>query len=468
MEFARVRNRVWNFILNASMWQLLVIFGALALLSMATEYAVVGFFYVFLLTYLVSPRKDQKYLLPYLLILIIPMEVFGRMLGADPYMPWELGKYIAIPLMMHALITQVKVRKGRVGLWIIILSVPAVLLSFVSSETFFKDFVFSYLGLFNLGLAVIYFSNTTLTTLQIVNMFRLFMAGAFSILVYVVIQAPDLGEMDFSLAANFRVTAGFGSNQVATILATAFGLGIFLWLVRFKLFNSLWFSFGVPGVFLLWSIITFSRGGVVTSLIAIVLIVFFSPKGRAPFTVRRINPSLVVTLGVIIMGLAYYANQITKGQLLLRYSGETYATVYANKEKDLSTLTSSRSDIFLSDIEVWRENFFFGVGIGNSDDVRGEMGYDDTIAHVEISRILSEHGLFGVFIVLIFLLSPVFRYFQIKASFQTALVLMCFTIAIMTSIHSAMRTFTTPLFYGLAFANVLVTKSLSTEDESES
>ncbi|MBR9859446.1 hypothetical protein GYB22_01575 [bacterium] len=466
-EFPVTKNKLWNFIINGSTLYMVLIFMVLgAVVSQTGKFVLIGVFHLLLLNYFLANKADKRIILPNLLIMLVPFELFGRMVGANPFIPWELGKYLGIPLLIHGMLTITSVKKGGIGLVVILLSIPGLLLAFTTGAGF-GDIVFNYMGIFNLGLCAIYFTNCKLTKGQIIQVYRTFIVVSCMVLIYIIIKTPDLSKIDFELGANFKVTGGFGSNQVATVLGTAFGLGIFIWMVQYSLFKIKILNLILPSIFLLWAVLSFSRGGVITSLIALLLIVFFTSKGKGLFKVRKIDPVLVFSLSIITVGLAYFANEVTQGQLFLRYQGETYGTYHANQEKDLSTLTTSRSDIFFSDLKVWQDNFWFGVGAGKSPEVRGSLGYDDQIAHVEVSRLLSEHGFLGLVIVLIILLIPVFRYFRVSGAFHKAFIIMCFTIAILTSMHSAMRTYTTPFFFGFAFVSLASTQNISSNSNKK-
>ena len=424
----------------------------LGLSGLLSRFVFILWFYALVFSFFSLSRQQQREVLPLFLGYLIPAELFGRMVGGSPYLPWEIGKYLGMLLLIYGISLNRRRQGGGAGWWILLLSVPGLLLGVLASERVYKDIAFNYLGLFNLTLAVIFFANYSMSKEKLQQVFRLILLGSLMVLSYSFFRTPDLSEVEFALGANFDVTGGFGSNQVASVLGLAFGLSAFLWLMQAPLFKSELLNLGLPGAFLIWALFSFSRGGVLTSVLGLFLVVLLVPSQKGAFQLRAISPKLIIGLLILLPGIFYVANTMTKGQLLLRYSGETYGTLQGSKEKDLSQLTTGRWDILLNDIEIWQDHFVFGAGVGQSAEIRPMYGEHKAAAHVEVSRLLSEHGLLGFIISLIYILSPVVLFFNAQTPFQKAVMLFVFTIAIATSMHSAMRTFITPFFYGLGFA----------------
>lgn len=434
-------------------------FGLHILLGLSTllsRYVFIIWFYALVLNFLTLSRRQQREVLPLFLGYLIPAELFGRMVGGSPYLPWEMGKYLGMLLLIYGIFLNRRRKNGKTGWWILLFSVPGLLLGILASERVYKDIVFNYLGLFNLTLAVIFFANYNMSQEKLRQIFRLILLGSLTVLSYSFFRTPDLSEVEFALGANFDVTGDFGSNQVASVLGLAFGLSAFLWLMQAPLFKSELLNLGLPGAFLIWALFSFSRGGVLTPALGLLLVIILVPRKKGAFQLRTINSKLIIGLLVLLPGIFYVANTVTNGQLLLRYSGETYGTLQGVKQKDLNQLTTGRWDIFLNDIKIWQDHFVFGVGVGQSAEIRPEYGEHEIIAHVEVSRLLSEHGLMGLIISIIYISTPIVLFFKAKTPFEKGIMLLSFTIAIASSMHSAMRTFITPFFYGLGFV-ILVT-----------
>jgi hypothetical protein len=134
---------------------------------------------------------------------------------------------------------------------------------------------------------------------------------------------------------------------------------------------------------------------------------------------------------------------------LLRYQGETEGTYNYGAEKDFKKITSGRSLIFEEDLKLWYSYPVFGVGVGSSRYLRG--GTDAKVSsHIEMSRLLAEHGIFGLiyFIVLLGLGRDLWKMARTNSSKIIYFVL--FFVGFLTTFHAAMRTFVTPLLISLS------------------
>jgi O-antigen ligase len=160
--------------------------------------------------------------------------------------------------------------------------------------------------------------------------------------------------------------------------------------------------------------------------------------------------------------LAFLAvNSYTNGSLLNRYAGETKATLSGDKEKTISSISNSRFDIMMSDLEMWSDNFIFGVGPGQSIPLRVHYGFSKKIApHFEFSRLLSEHGIFGLIIILI-LLNHSFNLIRKKNIYPNIHLYLIFSLifAILYISHSATRLLIPSLLLGISFLNIKSNKN---------
>jgi O-antigen ligase len=180
---------------------------------------------------------------------------------------------------------------------------------------------------------------------------------------------------------------------------------------------------------------------------------------RKQYTTPRIS-GVIIGGGIALFVLFSAANAITGGVLELRYSGETNATLRGTREKDLNVLTTNRYDIFLADIKIWQQYFVLGAGVGGSEFLRSQAGFDyggqAVAAHVELSRLLAEHGILGLFyfVILLVLGWRVFTNNRGNPKY-TALLLALYAIALYTTFHAATRTFITPLLISLSTVKIV-------------
>jgi len=424
------------------------ILGGLSILS---PWVLIPWFYLVLLTSLPSILKrtvNHFVKLSGLIVYVISFELLGRMSGTSPFIPYEMGKYLFFILLCYGIL--IGYRRGWIGLLMLFLLVPALLID-ASGQVGVKHIIFNLLGPVNVALAIVYFKNQLVSTEELKSLLRLLSLPAISVLAFVIIKTPDFENIEFELGANFKTAGGFGSNQVSTVL----GLGAFLvywfWRNKWHLSGYRWLDLGLLILFTIRGLLTFSRGGMIGGAIAIFVLIFYqtatsdyrwSPQ-RAVFNVIKAVPVVMIFFLVFA-----YANNISGGNLALRYQGETPGTVAGYREKTLNVVFTNRVNVFIDDLELWRKHPFLGVGVGASMYLR-----DDTrrvAPHLELSRLLSEHGLLGAFYFLILCGLGYKLFKKAHSTHYDAILLAIFVLALFTTFHSAMRTYISPLLIGLS------------------
>jgi hypothetical protein len=225
-------------------------------------------------------------------------------------------------------------------------------------------------------------------------------------------------------------------------------LVFFLWFQNYSITgSSRLVDIGLSAFFLFQGLLTFSRGGIIGSIIVCVILLFYhnrirlQKKATANIRMKFIFGGLPILILVMIV-----ANNITDGKLLLRYQGETNGTLLGVKEKNLNTITTGRLDIFSGDMGTFFQHPLFGVGVNESRYYREYL--HGVVAHVELSRLLSEHGILGMIIFTFFLLS-IYTGWKIRKI--NILFFLLSILGVYTTFHAATRTFLSPLLMALAF-----------------
>lgn len=94
-----------------------------------------------------------------------------------------------------------------------------------------------------------------------------------------------------------------------------------------------------------------------------------------------------------------------------------------------------------------------GVGAGMGKEIRKEAFGQEAASHNEITRMLSEHGLFGVFGLLILLITPLVLYINNR---QHLYFFSFYIFWLLTINHAAMRIAAPAFVYALALLSVQV------------
>jgi len=119
--------------------------------------------------------------------------------------------------------------------------------------------------------------------------------------------------------------------------------------------------------------------------------------------------------------------------------------------REKEDVTTGRLELISTEIDAFKTHPFFGLGVGQ---VKGyfieELGVK-LPTHSEVSRMLSEHGVFGLFALMILIIVPVFNNpLGIKNIYFYPLLLFWF----LTINHSSMRIAAPAFIYGLSLLTI--------------
>ena len=438
---------------NPLLWVVFhVILGALSTLS---PWFLVAWVYLVLLTSVPGLlRRNETHFFRFTVLIIysVSFELLGRMIKAYPFIPWEMGKYLLFLLLMAGIF--MRYRQGTVGWILLALLLPAIFID-ESGQVWFKNVIFNLLGPVNVALAIVYFKNQLVSAEELKSLLRLLALPAISVLTFVVIKTPDFENVEFTLGANFETAGGFGSNQVSTVLGLGSFIAYLFWRNRWNLSGSRWLDLGLLILFTIRGLLTFSRGGMIGGAIGVLVLIFYqAAAAEYRWTAQRMIFTVIKAVPVVLIFFLVftYANNISGGNLALRYQGETPGTVAGYKEKTANVFFTNRLNVLKDDLELWSENPVLGVGVGASMYLR-----DDTrrvAPHLELSRLLSEHGLLGAFYFLILCGLGVKLFKKANYTSSDAILFAIFVLALFTTFHSAMRTYISPLLIGLSMLTV--------------
>lgn len=427
----------------------------LGILSTITPWVLIIWFYIVLLTSLgnlITKTEGSFIPLVFIITYATSFELLARMSGTSPYIPYELGKYLLLLLLGFGILKGF--RRGYIGWLMLGLLLPAAFID-VAGESSLKNIVFNLIGPVNVALAVVVFRKQEIAMGNLFETMKLLLYPLVAVLAFTIIKAPDLEEAEFTLSANFQMSGGFGTNQVSTALGLGAFLVFFFWRNRWILSGNRWLDMALFVIFIFRGLLTFSRGGMIGGALGIIVVLILQSRIYAEeLDIRRpVKTFLMIISVLLILTVTFiYTDKITGGKLVLRYQGETAGTIAGRKEKTLNVLTSNRIQIFSDDLKLWKEYPVFGSGVGASSYLRSKTkGY---LSHVEFSRLLSEHGIPGLFFIVILLALGINIFRARNQGRYGALLLALYVIALFTTFHAAMRTYISPLLFGLSMLSV--------------
>lgn len=389
-----------------------------------------------------SNRNEEAFLFA---AYISGAEVFIRMSKA--MILYETGKYSVILFLIIGIFVGKFKQKFSVALafYLLLLLLGIVFTRVPEGEYIRKAIAFNLSGPFVLGIAGLYFYKRNITKENLSNALFFMLLPLFSMVSYLYFKTPDLREIVFAGAANFETSGGFGPNQVSTIL----GLGIFiisaLILMNKRVTGYLLLDVFVLLYFVYRALLTFSRGGLITGVVAIISFVIFYTLFKKLSLGAFI--SYAGLTAVFIVSVWLYTSNITGGMLDNRYAGKNAKGV---QKKDIS---SGRVAILNEQIASFVENPL-GIGVGNGKYKRlGAVGNLTPTSHNEVGRLIEEHGIIGFMILLLLLGLPLLNFWNMdnyNRAFTTAFYVFWF----LTINHSAMRIAFPGFIYGLSLIHI--------------
>ncbi len=344
--------------------------------------------------------KDLVFLTAY----VTGAEVFTRMSHGLYF--YESHKYLVM-LLFLGIIFRTGIRKPAIPyVFYLLLLIPGILYtmyvesadpSYISIHIR-KAILFNIAGPVALGLGAIALAKMPFRMEDYKNLLFYLLLPIINTVVYIILYTPSLKDIVFTTSANFATSGGFGPNQVATIL----GLGMFASFVLFLLSPKTIDKVIFLAIFVLTtyrSFLTFSRGGTLTGIFMIFIFIFISSRSRYQFLKSKNIFAILTT--ILVIGISYYyLIDLTEGMLYNRYAG---LTTTGQKKEDI---TSGRVKIFLAEIQDFIDNPFLGSGVGRAKIERAKKIGFIGASHNEISRLLAEHGIFGLIALLILILAP--------------------------------------------------------------
>lgn len=263
------------------------------------------------------------------------------------------------------------------------------------------------------------------------------------------VVTPDIESISFSTNANFSAS-GYGPNQMSSALGIAATFLVFTLLYNYKVVPTRLFGVLLIGLITYRIVLTFSRGGLFTLLfLSLVMIILYLRSDNLSISRRLWIVGLF--LGGLLSGSVYLfnnVNEVSEGALQERLFGEQRS----DGSIDINDYSSGRSNILLTDIEIFADNLL-GIGPGMGYYLRKDYGYRVNVsAHIEYTRLLAEHGLFGL-IILFGLLRHAYRIILMRCDshYKTILIVFLGT-AMLFMAHSATRIAAPMILFALTAA----------------
>ncbi|MFD2939602.1 O-antigen ligase family protein [Flavobacterium notoginsengisoli] len=404
--------------------------------------------------FIVYKSKNENNEVLFVSAYLVGAEVFLRMTGGN--FNNEYVKFTVVFFMLCGMVYSNFSKNALIFLFFLLLLVPGIFITNSEADlsTDIKKVLFFNLsGPVCLAVSSIYMFSRRISFYKLQNILTVMSLPIITTTVYLFLYTPSIKDVVTGTQSNFETSGGFGPNQVSTIL----GLGMFIFFTQLVLFSKSKIELFINGSLFIFisyrGIVTFSRGGIITGAAMIVcllaLLYYFSnAQGKKKFTL------VFVLTGLLVIGVWTYSSLQTGGLINKRYANQDARGRIKNDK------LGGREEIMDADMHLFLENPIFGVGAGLSKTKRSDELGIEIASHNEVTRLLSEHGLFGIFAFLTLCIVPFALYINNK---QHLYLLSFFVFWGLTINHAAMRTAAPAFIYAMTLLFIQVKKP----DEAE-
>lgn len=387
----------------------------------------------------------------YSLSYIAGCEVLWRMTEARVF--WEYGKYALALVALVALIAEWRRNSGKLRtvmpVLLLLAALPAValaLLEFSLGEAF-DQLSFNLSAYIALGIAALYFWERPVDRPTAGRLLLMLMAPAVGVLFLASFSTVTQMAVDsFSAASSWIRSGDFGANQVANTLSLGSLAGIILLVILPRARSARIVIALLTIGMVVQSILTFSRGGLYSFILAGVAFgmhLLRTPGARSRFVL------MVALFVAMVFGLIYpWLDDMSTGAVTARF-------------QDLDT--TGRLELAQADMMAFQDNPVVGAGVGGSILYHEYVLGDDVSAHTEYTRLLAEHGAFGVLIIGLMLWMLLKRYLGNEPGLARAISASMAVWMLSVMVHSATRMVAVPFALVLA----LIAWQMAPEDRGE-
>lgn len=376
---------------------------------------------------------------------VVGSEVLLRMTGGN--IAHEIAKYEVIYFLVLGMFFSGTSKNSILYLVFMFLLLPGIYIgaNVLGSEVDVrKAILFNILGEVTLFVSAIYCYQRKVSIQQLEYIMKALALPIVSILTYLFLYTPSIKDVVTGTQSNFETSGGFGPNQVSTVL----GLGMFCFFALLVVFSKTKKLQIVHLIFLIIAsfrgIVTFSRGGVFTAIAMIavfIFILYWFANAKAK------NLILVLSLAAIFIGAGVWSYSVTQ-------TGGMIENRYANKDargREKDDRLGGREEIAGTELQMFMENPVWGIGVGKNKEYREQMTGIVAASHNEITRLLAEHGVFGIVAFIILLFTPLILYFNNR---EHIFLLSFFIFWLLTINHAAMRIAAPAFIYALTLLKV--------------
>jgi O-antigen ligase len=424
----------------------------------------VGMFLIFWID--VVYYRDKGSRAGFYALYIIGYEIVYRIPGTP--ISEEMTKYLSVIILLTGLFVGKRKYIPYAFIFVFVLLLPSIFLTRTDSLTFTRKVVmFNISGPLTLVASGLYFYKRQVPKKYYDLGMRLAFYPALAVLVLLSMKA-GLSDIHFTTVnSKSAASGGYAPNQVSTAIGWLFLLGLLELIRGNRLLLYVIFDIGAVTFLLIRGLLTMSRGGMLSAVLALVLALGYAIliDSRLRMQLKKIFLPSIFALFILFIGM-WYINKLTNNYILYRYQGKTTNEVRYGKKALNKDYTTGRGKIMEGDLLAFKANPIFGVGYGMSAHWHAVYLGEEAVAHTEFSRLLSENGIMGLIILLLcYIILPVRYFFTIILNRKGQLHFVAFIIySYATMLHGAMRLAIPGVLYGAAFMIITEMKKQKKND----
>lgn len=363
---------------------------------------------------------------------VVGSEVLWRATGVAIF--YEFGKYAVTLLMIMVFLARSNRSFNLAACFYFLFLLPSTIWTFTETSDL-RQVQRMLSGQLSGPLCVmacwLAFSKVPIALSELLNILRSTLAPILCLASLCTFSTISTSDISFNTESNFVTSGGWGPNQVSISL----GLGamcafLVLLLGNDRRLGKIVLLIAVIGLSTT-CLLTFSRSGMAAAVMATAF--------AAPFIVRDSRKSILLVASLVAIYALFttivipFLDDFTSGNFTRRFT-----------DTDLT----GRDSLMWAELQVWLNNPVLGVGPGMAKRYKTEAMFAGT--HSEVTRMLAEHGLFGLAALVLLLsrlVANILRARGAEARFLTTTLAM-WSILIMTS--NGMRNASAGFFFGLS------------------
>jgi O-Antigen ligase len=361
-------------------------------------------------------------------------EVLWRMCGVRVF--YEFGKYATAAVFLIAVLRMGSAKVPKLAFLYFIFLLPSLPMAMATLDVRSRNQIsFSMSGPMALTICVWFFSNLELSAADLRRVFLAMIGPLFGMAAVTAFNTATAVNLTFETSSNKITSGGFGPNQVSAVLGLGALLAYWITVDNQAAKGVRRFMFPVLIALGIESAMTFSRGGIYmcAGSAAVGSIYLMRQRGsRAKVVVAVVAVVLFVDL-IVLPRL----NEFTNGALTARFE---------------DTRSTGRDTLAESDIELWKENPAMGVGPGVAAFTEGRLL--QAASHTEFSRLLAEHGAFGLISLLALLSMALQSLIRARDARGKAIVASMIAWSFFFMMINAMRVVAPAFLFGLTFVTL--------------